>query len=149
MTAHCGKCGTEAKPNARFCTKCGAALSSASADLGVKRLTDTDKHDLSAAVRDEAALDSPTLDSLNSYHKRMHQWAAQGVILIGFTQADMNWLHHEIEWSNFAWHKDCNIPGLQPPSPLEWKKGEDEATLAPKIEAVIDRIRERERDKEG
>lgn len=127
-------------------------MNSASADLGVKQLTDTDKSELSAAVRKE------TLEDLSLYHRRMHQWAAQGATLTGFTQADMNWLHAQIEQDIYLLCKDYGIDCPQP-SPLEWKKGEDEATRAykctvnglivavPHVEAVTGRIRERENNK--
>ena len=81
-------------------------------------ITDTDKSDLQTAINKES------LSDLSAYHRRLHQFAAQGNLMTGFTQADMNWLHSRVETAMCAWHKKDDPPTkCADPSPLEWKKG--------------------------
>ena len=115
-----------------------------------KGITDQDKADLLAALGKEDLVD------LSAYHRRLHMFAAQGNLMTGFTQADMNWLHAQCEAEMCKRHKADKPPtDCTPPSPLEWKKSlegfNDLLTVAEAkcahVTEVTERIREREEGK--
>jgi hypothetical protein len=86
-------------------------------DVEVKSITDSDKSSLQAGINKE------NLQDLSAYHRRMHMFAAQGNMMTGFSQADMNWLHAAIESAMCKAHKAQDPPtDCAPASPLEWKK---------------------------
>jgi hypothetical protein len=123
-----------------------------------KGITDTDKANLIAGINKE------NLQDLSAYHRRLHMFAAQGNIMTGFTQADMNWLHAQIESAMCKLHKQQKPPtDCADPSPLQWKKsvkaakpsedddGEDDGADAEEkcshITSVTGQIAERESNK--
>jgi hypothetical protein len=110
-----------------------------------KSITDADKSDLLAAIGKESLVD------LSAYHRRLHMQSAQGNIMTGFSQADMNWLHSQVETAMCAWHKKDDPPTKCPdPSPLEWGKGwtgEDAVDKCAHVTEVTGRIRDRENNK--
>ena len=116
-----------------------------------KSITDSDKSDL------QTALGKENLSDLSAYHRRLHQWASQGNLLTGFTQADMNWLHAQVETEMCKRHKADKPPSdCADPSPLEWGKGvgddielkEDDMTRkCAHVDAVVGAIRDRENAK--
>jgi uracil-DNA glycosylase len=55
-----------------------------------KSLTDPEKSKLAAEVKTKSTAD------LTAYNRRMAMWAAQGNLLSGFSQADMNWFHSQL-----------------------------------------------------
>ena len=55
-----------------------------------KAITDSDKSKLSAEVNGKSVAD------LTAYNRRLSMQAAQGHLLTGFSQADMNWFHAQI-----------------------------------------------------
>ena len=55
-----------------------------------KSLTDPEKSKLAAEVKTKSTAD------LTAYNRRMAMWAAQGNLLSGFSQADMNWFHAQL-----------------------------------------------------
>jgi hypothetical protein len=115
-------------------------------DTMEKSITDSDKSSLMAAIGKES------LQDLSAYHRRLHQFSAQGNLMTGFTKADMNWLHAQVETAMCAWHKkDVPPTKCADPSPLEWKAGTASYTqLVEKcayITAITEQIREREENK--
>lgn len=79
----------------------------------VREISSSDK---SAIVSE---LKSMPLDDVVATHRRLHQWAAQGNILSGFTKQDMEWLHSAVE---AELRRRAEEDGRDPPepSPLEW-----------------------------
>ena len=113
-----------------------------------KSITDTDKSDLQAAINKE------NLQDLSAYHRRLHQQAAQGNVLTGFSKSDMSWLHAQIEGKMCDLHKAQDPPTkCADPSPLDWGK-EGAAEIAKDqsfakcahITEVTGRIADRERN---
>jgi hypothetical protein len=81
-----------------------------------KDITDSDKSALTAAIGKE------NLQDLSAYHRRLHTFAAKGNTLTGFSNADMDWLHAQVEGAMGKLHKADAPPTEAPePSPLEWK----------------------------
>jgi hypothetical protein len=124
-----------------YCTEEGCAMKRVKSES--KSITDTDKSDLLAGIGKENLVD------LSAYHRRLHMFAAQGNLMTGFTQADMNWLHAQVEKAMCDLHKKDDPPSkCADPSPLEWKK--DVTTNHQLVEKcshiteVTERIRERE-----
>ena len=115
--------------------------------MKTKGITDQDKADLVAAFGKENLVD------LSAYHRRLHMMAAQGNIMTGFSQSDMDWLHAQNEAAMCKLHKADKPPTkCADPSPLEWKKswgvlltlGEEKCSH---VTDVTERIREREEAK--
>lgn len=84
-----------------------------------KSITDNDKRILERQLR------GLNMTDLVATHRRLHQYAAQGHPLTGFSQADMNWFHAaaERELRRRAEQDDRDPPD---PSPLEWASGKEE-----------------------
>jgi hypothetical protein len=70
----------------------------------------------------KAEVDSKSVADLSAYHRRLHEWAAQGNILNGFTRADMNRFHAMIE----AALQKKGGGDSQAASPLQWGGKSDE-----------------------
>jgi HK97 family phage prohead protease len=111
--------------------------------MRTKTITAQDKTDLLAGINKE------NLQDLTSYHRRLHQWAAQGNLLTGFSQSDMNWLHSAVEAAMCKINK-ANGNDCADKSPLEWKADSMQFEFkCAHISAVTDRIKEREDAKAG
>lgn len=82
-----------------------------------KAITAEDKRVLQSELRGLSMTD------LVATHRRLHNMAAQGNMLTGFTRADMNWFHAatETELRRRAENEDREPAE---PSPLEWAAGE-------------------------
>jgi hypothetical protein len=112
-----------------------------------KGITDQDKADL------VAAFDKENLVDLSAYHRRLHMMAAQGNIMTGFSQSDMDWLHAQNEAAMCKLHKADKPPTkCADASPLEWKKSWGvlltlEDAKCSHVTDVTERIREREEAK--
>ena len=133
--------------NVTFPSNVEATNTSVKSDsMFTKSITDQDKTDLLAGI------DKENLQDLTSYHRRLHQWSAQGALLTGFSQSDMDWLHTQVEKAMCAIHKAAKPPeDCADPSPLEWKKsdGTEIEFKCAHISAVTDRIKERESAKDS
>jgi HK97 family phage prohead protease len=106
--------------------------------MHVKSITDSDKSAL------QAGIDKENLKDLTSYHRRLHQWAAQGNLLTGFSRSDMNWLHSAVETAMCKINK-TNGNDCADKSPLEWKAVSTQIEFkCAHISAVTDAIKERE-----
>ena len=136
------------KEMVRYCTDEGC--NKGRVETMEKGITDQDKADLLAALGKESLVD------LSAYHRRLHMFAAQGNLMTGFTQADMDWLHAQCEAEMCKRHKADKPPtDCAPPSPLEWKKSIDgfndlltvAAAKCAHVTEVTERIREREEAK--
>jgi len=81
-----------------------------------KGITDEDKNVLNRELR------SLNMTDLVATHRRLHQFAAQGNILGGFSRADMNWFHTTVEKELRRRAEDND---REPPeaTPLEWGSG--------------------------
>lgn len=111
----------------------------------IKALADSDKAKIESEVSNMSAQEA------GAFHRRMHMWASRGSVLSGFSQADMDWLHHLVEQ---RLNKISEDGGGKPnaESPLEWPKGmrtvsdedyrianEDEKCVPGAVSAVISR----------
>jgi hypothetical protein len=78
-------------------------------------LTSSEKAGLIAAIAKQ------NLQDLSEYHRRLHMQAKQGNLLTGFSKADMDEFHGNIEKAMCKLHKQQNPPtDCAPASPLEW-----------------------------
>lgn len=82
-------------------------------DDDLKAITSEDKNVIGRELR------GLNMRDLVATHRRLHQMAAQGNLLTGFSRADMNWFHTQVEDDLVRRAKDDE---RDPPeaSPLEW-----------------------------
>lgn len=113
---------------------------------GMKAISDEEWSAIERELRDMPMVD------LVATHRRLHQWAAQGNVLSGFTRADMERLHRmaEAELRRRAEEDDREPPE---PTPLEWgsaRAAEDgeEKHLPRTVQRIIERAREEEDEDE-
>jgi len=95
---------------------------------GTKAITDEDKRVI------VSELGKLNMTDLVATHRRLHQMAAQGNILTGFTQADMDWFNTAVEDELI---KRAEDEDRDPPerTPLEWgEKTEDAGMETPEDE---------------
>ena len=78
-----------------------------------RQLSDEDKSSINADLK------SMPMKDVVAFHRRLHQWAAQGNLLSGFTKADMNWCHTAVEDELARRAKEDDREPSEP-SPLEW-----------------------------
>ncbi|MGD8500356.1 MAG: HK97 family phage prohead protease [Phycisphaerales bacterium] len=112
----------------------------ASHEFEEKAITDEDKRVIKQELR------GLSMTNLVATHRRLHNMAAQGNMLTGFTRADMNWFHAstEQELRRRATEDDREPPEA---TPLEWdsKEGEepessdDEKCFPSRIAVIRDR----------
>lgn len=112
-----------------------------------KALTSSDKAKLTAEINSKSTAD------LTAYHRRLHQQAAQGNVLTGFSQADMTSFHNQIE-QKLKEKADAKGGKSSAGSPLTFGKAaeaesdDDEEEDIDKCHfGTVDAIRERESKK--
>jgi HK97 family phage prohead protease len=118
--------------------------------MELRALSSEDK----SAIKSE--LKNMPMDDLVATHRRLHQWAAQGNVLSGFTKQDMEWLHNavEAELRQRAKEDDREPPE---PSPLEWGRsdpeesegGDDERWLPKTVKKIIALAKKKKRSSGG
>jgi len=88
-------------------------------EIDERALSDSDKSDLISELK------GLNMTDLVATHRRLHQMAAQGNLLTGFSQADMEWFHARTEDELVRRAKNDN---RTPPegSPLQWGRSEAE-----------------------
>ncbi|MDD5517842.1 MAG: HK97 family phage prohead protease [Candidatus Omnitrophica bacterium] len=118
-----------------------------------KGITDEDKTVLIREIGDLNMTD------LVATHRRLHQFAAQGHILEGFSKSDMNWFHAQTEKEL---RKRAEDDGRDPPeaSPLEWGsskdddeiidgEGEEDKHFPGRVALIRARARAKQKDESG
>ena len=95
------------------CMKMKKSDETKKAETVEKAITDSDKSKLSAEVNGKSVAD------LTAYNRRLSMQAAQGHLLTGFSQADMNWFHAQIIAALKAKAKDKGTESSAG-APLKW-----------------------------
>lgn len=113
--------------------------------LELRTISDGDK----AAIRRE--LKAMPMRDVVATHRRLHQWAAQGNVLSGFTKEDMEWLHGAVE---AELRRRAEEAGRKPPepTPLEWGRSEagpeeedDERHLPATVKKIIAKAKKKKK----
>lgn len=90
-------------------------------DVVLRAISDSDK----SAIKGE--LKKMSMTDVVATHRRLHQFAAKGAILSGFSKSEMNWLHSAVEAELVRRAKE---DGRDPPEPTPLKWGSASSRLS-------------------
>jgi HK97 family phage prohead protease len=105
------------------CLECGGETHEIASDDGSveeKAITAADRTALTSELR------GLNMRDLVATHRRLHQMAAQGNMLTGFTRADMNWFHGRVE-ADLRRRAEADERDPPEPTPLEWGSAQSES----------------------
>lgn len=118
--------------------------------MELRALSSEDKSAIKSELKDMP------MDDLVATHRRLHQWAARGNLLSGFTKQDMEWLHNAVE---AELRRRAKEDDREPPesSPLEWgrsdpeesESGDDERWIPSTVKKIIAAAKKKKRTSLG